>query len=164
MSIQPCTSTPVQRGVVLFEPAVFKAAYPEFATITDPVLSANFDLATLVLANSCRGAVQNAAKREQLLNLLVAHITQLRNGINGQPASGVVGQVTGATQGTVSVEAFAIPATLNQAWFSQTAWGLLFWTATASFRTMRYVAPPAVCADNVVYDNFPNGAGGGSCW
>lgn len=147
MTIASCPpSTTETHGVVVFVPADFKAAFPEFATVADAVLDLNFDLATLVLDNSCNGVVTDAVKREKLLNLLVAHVTQLRNGANGGAPSGLVGQLIAARQGSIDVQIANLGAGMNQAWFAQTPWGLLFWNATAYLRTFRYV--PAPCADD----------------
>jgi hypothetical protein len=148
MTITACPpSTPIQTGVVVFVPATFKTLFPEFATVGDAVLAFNFDLATLFLNNNCCSVVQSAPKRETLLNLLVAHITALRNGANGQAASGIVGRVSSASEGSVSVDADLGDVPFSAAYFAQTQWGLMFWRATAPWRQMIYVAPPAVCAD-----------------
>lgn len=148
MSVGPCPPNgPVSHGVVEFEPEVFKAAYPEFATITDPVLEVNFDLATLQLNNSCGSRVSDAALREKLLNLLVAHITTLRNGANGQPPPGMVGRIGYAIEGSVAATADMGPQVYGQAYYNQTQWGAMYWQATAIYRTFQYVPAPAVCAD-----------------
>src|ERR1700741_2414652 len=103
MSIVPCApSTPVS-GVVVFDPAAFKTAYTSFATVGDPALQLSFTLAQLQLNNSCGSRVCDAVTREVLLNLLVAHITALKDGENGNPPSGLVGQVNHAQQGSVQV-------------------------------------------------------------
>lgn len=141
MPVVPCTPTTLVTGVVTFDPTLFKAAYPEFVTVADAVLIGNFGLAQLVLSNSCRSVVLDANKRETLLNLLVAHITQLRNGVNGQQPGGLVGRVNTATEGSVSVGA-EFPATMSAAWFLQTQWGATYWQATLAYRTMRYVPAP----------------------
>lgn len=135
------------RGVVNFVPADFKAGFPEFTSIADAVLSVNFGLATLQLNNSCNSRVLNALQREQLLNLLTAHVTQLRNGINGQAASGIVGRISEAAEGSVRASADMGNVTLNAAYFLQTQWGAMYWQATAQYRTAVYVPAPAVCAD-----------------
>lgn len=148
MSIAPCPpSTPVPTGVVVFVPADFKAAFPEFATVADGALSLNFNLATLQMANTCRSRVMNAATRESLLNLLTAHITALRNGQNGQPPPGIVGRVSDAAEGSVSVSAEMGEMAYGQAYYMQTQWGALYWQSTARFRMFQYVAPPPTCAD-----------------
>jgi hypothetical protein len=132
-------------------PADFKLAFPEFATVADAALLVNFDAATMLLNNSCGSRVCDAVLREKLLNWLTAHITALRNGVNGQPPSGLVGRIDSATEGSVSVSAVLADATLDQAWYTQTQYGLFYWNATAAYRTFVYVPAPAVCAD------YPNG-------
>lgn len=136
----PPNSPPVH-GVVTFDPSVFKSAYPAFATVDATALTLNFTYATIILNNTCRSIVVDAVTRETLLNLLVAHITALLQGANGQPPSGVVGRVANASEGTVSA-GIEFLGTINQQWFIQTQWGALFWQMTAVFRTMRYIGPP----------------------
>ncbi len=165
MSVAACPpNSPVVHGVVVFDPTVFIGIFPEFATVSAPALSFNFQLATLVLNNSCCSRVTDANKRESLLNLLVAHITALRNGVNGQPPPGIVGRVNGATEGSVSVEAELARTPFSAAYFVQTQYGLLFWQATAPYRQFVFVAPPPVCADlepGAGLGLFPYGIGGG---
>ncbi len=148
MTIVACPpSTPVSRGVVEFVPATFKTAFPEFATVADAALVVNFSFAQLQLDNSCRSRVCNAAERETLLNLLTAHITQLRNGANGQPPSGLVGFLNRAAEGSVSVGSEVGTIVYGQAYYLQTQYGFLYWQSTAKYRTAVYVPAPVVCAD-----------------
>lgn len=145
MTVAACPpNTPPTHGVVVFVPADFKAAYPEFATVADAALTVNFGLAQLILNNTCRSIIPDAVTRETFLNVLVAHITALRNGVNGQPAPGIVGRVDSATEGSVSVSA-DFPSTPDASWFIQTQYGALFWQITVSFRTAHYIAPQRVC-------------------
>lgn len=163
MAIDPCTTTAPVRGVVRFVPADFIAAFPEFATVATPRLQMNFDAATLMLNNSCRSVVLDAVTREKLLNYLTAHITALFDGVNGVAPAGAVGRVSGATEGSVSVQ-FDMGAVFNdQAWFEQTRWGAYYWAATLRFRQFRYIPAPPVCADYDAaypYGSFP---GPGRC-
>jgi hypothetical protein len=146
MTIAACPpATLPPHGVVVFVPATFKTAYPEFATIADTALVANFGLAQLQLNNACESFVSDASIRETLLNLLVAHITTLRNGANGQPAPGMVGRIGYAIEGSVAATAEMGPQVYGQAYYSQTQWGAMYWTATARFRQMRFVAAPQPC-------------------
>lgn len=148
MSVAPCPpQTPVLPGVVVFDPTAFKAAFPEFATVADMALSMNFQFATLQLGNSCGSRVCSPAERELLFNLLVAHITQLRNGINGQPAQGIVGRIDKATEGSVNVSASMGVEVYGQAYYDQTQYGAMYWQATAKYRTFIYQPAPPVCAD-----------------
>lgn len=160
MSITPCPSdSPVARGVVVFDPAAFKAAFPEFSTISDAVLNANFGFAELQLNNTCKSTICDAALREKLLNLLVAHITQLRNGVNGQGASGAVGRVSYAMEGSVMATIDMGTVVYGQAYYNQTQWGLTYWISTAAYRTMRYVPAPATCYDEFPGVPYDNGCG-----
>jgi hypothetical protein len=145
MTIAACPSGSTEtHGIVVFVPADFKAAFPEFSAVADAVLDLNFDIATLVIANTCEGIITDAVKREKLLNLATAHITQLRNGANGGGPSGIIGQIIAARQGSINIGAAEIKAGMNQVWFTQTQWGMLLWSALAPYRTFRYVpAPPA---------------------
>lgn len=166
MTIAPCPpSTPAPRGVVTFVPADFKAAYPEFATVADAALNVNFGLATLQLGNSCGSRVKNAATRELLLSLLVAHITALRNGVNGLPPAGIVGRISDATEGSVSVSADMGTVVYGQAYYLQTQYGALYWQSTARWRTMVYIPAPPVCADfaQAGYGNWPGSEPGCGC-
>lgn len=154
MTVETCPpNTPIVRGVVAFDPADFKELYPAFATVADASLELNFMAAEMLVRNSCCSRVADANKRERLLNLLVAHITQLLNGINGQPPAGIVGVVTSATEGSVSVDTTIGPIPFTAVYFAQTQFGLLFWQLTAPFRTFVYVPAPITCAD------VANGAG-----
>lgn len=141
MSVAACPpNAPPVHGVVVFVAADFKAAYPEFATVADAMLTRNFGFAQIILSNSCRSIIPDAVTRETFLYLLTAHITALFNGVNGLPPAGIVGRVNTATQGTVSVGA-DFPANPDEAWFIQTQWGAMFWQLTVPFRTAHYIPP-----------------------
>jgi Protein of unknown function (DUF4054) len=132
-------------GVVVFDPAAFKLLYVQFATVADPTLTLYFDLATMILANTCGSIVSDATQRERLLNLLVAHIAALQpvSPAGGAGSGGtLVGRVASASEGTVSVTAeYASQVSASMAWFIQTQYGALFWQLTSSIRSFRYVAP-----------------------
>lgn len=133
-------------GVVIFDPAAFKARYPEFSSVDGGLLQAYFDeAAALYLDNTDASRVQQVEQRSVLLNLLVAHIAQLNVGSSVQPASPLVGRVNTATEGSVSVGADmgAVPGTA--AWFMQTRYGASYWSGTAQFRTMRYIPGASSC-------------------
>jgi len=148
MSIAPCPpASPVVHGVVVFSPTAFKAAYTVFAAVSDADLNLNFSLAELQLSNTCRSVICDASKRETLLNLIVAHITQLRNGSTLGPATGAVGRLSYAMEGSVVASLDMGPVVLGQGYWNQTQWGAMFWAATAIYRTFRYVPAPPVCAD-----------------
>lgn len=130
----------VTPGIVTFDPDAFKTAFPAFATVSDGVLTANFNLATLYLNNSYCSVVQDEPTRAQLLNLATAHITALLNGVNGEPAAGTVGRISSATQGSITVQTEFKTDSEAAAFWNQTTWGSMFWAATAIYRTFRYVS------------------------
>lgn len=129
-------------AVVVFDPAAFKARYPEFSTLSDALLTAYFDEATIYLNNTDQSRVADVAVRKALLWMLTAHVSALNGGVNGQPASPLVGRVNSATEGSVSVQTDMGAVPWSAAWFLQTKYGAAFWQASAPFRTMQY-APGA---------------------
>lgn len=161
MAVVACPpNTPPVHGVVTFDPAVFRALYaPSFNTVLDGALNLNFTLAQLALNNTCRSIVMDANQRETLLNLLVAHITALLNGVNGAPPAGIVGRIDTATEGSVSVSAEFI-ATAAAQWFIQTQWGAMFWQLTLQYRTFRYIPAPPSCCGPGIGGGWPGGRGG----
>jgi hypothetical protein len=57
-----------------------------------------------------------------------------------------VGNVTGATEGTVSISAaWASSVSQSMAYFIQTQFGAMFWQLTSPYRSFRYVAPALCC-------------------
>ncbi len=114
---------------------------PPDINTTAGILAQNFQLATLQLNNSVASVVQDAPTRAYLLNLLVAHITQLTYGIDGQAPTGVVGRISAANQGSVSVQTEFATKSEAAAYYVQTQWGATYWQSTAVYRTARYVVP-----------------------
>lgn len=125
-------------GVAVFDYVVWAARYPELAASVDATLAgAYFTEAGLYLDNTDASVVQDVPTRLLLLNMLVAHIAIL----NGAARGGLVGRVSTATEGSVTVNAeLATPGTA--AWFAQTQPGASFWQATTAYRTMRYAPGP----------------------
>jgi hypothetical protein len=118
----------------------WQQAFPELAPyVNQGQANQYFTEATFLLDNTDCSPVQNLAQRACLLNLLVAHIAQLRAPINGQASSQLVGRISTATEGSVSVstELPALPS--SAAYFAQTKYGLEYWALTANFRTMHYL-------------------------
>lgn len=127
-------------AAVVFVPADFKAAYPEFGAVPDATLNGYFLRSQLFLVNEdC--PVQDEAKRLQLYWLLVAHIAQLSGALNPGGVPGPVGRTSSATEGSVSVS-MEFNASMGASWFVQTSYGAAFWQAAAYLRSFRYVARP----------------------
>ena len=127
-------------AAVVFNPAAFKAAYPEFSAVTDATLNGYFVRSQLFLANKdC--PVPDEDKRLLLFWLLVAHIAQLAGSLNQGGIPGPVGRTSSATEGSVSVS-LEFNATMGAEWWNQSSYGATFWAATAYLRSFRYVARP----------------------
>ncbi len=126
---------------VVFDPSAFKARYPEFAAVGDPLLHACFAEAGLYLSNSDNSPVQNLTRRTTLLNMLTAHIAALGGALSSDGQPRPVGRVSSATEGSVSASMeYLAPG--SSAWFAQTQYGAAFWQATSGLRSMRYIPCP----------------------
>lgn len=124
--------------VVTFNYAAWAALFPQFSTITqNQVTNLVLPMAETYCRNDGGGPVTTAAQQTNLLNLMVAHCCQLLFGVNGNQPSELVGRISDATEGSVSVSA-DFPTTPTNAWFVQTPFGAMFWQATAPYRTANY--------------------------
>lgn len=141
--------------VVTFDPAKFRLLYPNFGALNDVQLQFFFNQATLYFGNSPLNpafGMQGEAGMETLLYMLTAHIAWLNTSrdasgaaIPGSGPSGIVGRISSATEGSVSVSSEMGTANAGgpgQAWYEQTPYGAAFWSATAPYRTARYLANP----------------------
>lgn len=139
--------------VVQFDYPLFQQQWPAYAQIGQ-VLAQNFwDLATTLHANDGSGPVGNSTLQAKLLNALTAHLAQLyaprdsagNPAATGAPAPALVGRITSASEGSVSVSTEALQGftTAQAAWLSQTQPGSFYWVATTQFRTMRMVGAPS---------------------
>lgn len=126
-------------AVSTFDPVAFAARYPEFSTLSPTLLGLYATEAGLYLANDGTGPVPDVPTQQMLTNMLVAHIAKLNATVNGVAPSGLVGRISSATEGSVSVSTDASGIPGSAVWFAQTPYGLSFWAATARFRTARYV-------------------------
>ena len=128
-------------AVATFNYEKWNAAYPEFSNIDEVRAGIFFTESTLYHCNDGTGLVNDLAQQEMLLGLLTAHIAFLRVGTAGNPSpgsQGIAGRVTNASIGpiTASVDLQGLPGTA--VWFSQSAYGISYWQATAAYRTMHY--------------------------
>ena len=126
-------------AVVAFDLAGFRARYPEFTAVADPLLGAYFSEATIYLNNTDTSVVTDINVRSLLLNMLTAHIAALNSGVSGQAPSALVGRISQASEGSVSVSADMGPPSGTSAWFNQTRYGASFWQAAAPYRAFRYL-------------------------
>jgi hypothetical protein len=133
--------------------AAFIARYPEFTSpaatpVSQPVNSdlynVYFNEATLYQANNGAGPICDAGQAITLLNMLIAHIASLNAPTGtGQAATGVVGRVANATEGSVTIGTDNQYPAGSPQWYQQTKYGAAWWAATAGYRTMRYRVGPA---------------------
>ena len=124
---------------VVFDPIGFVARYPEFASVSSTVLGMMFTEATAFCDNTDGSQVQDIPTRTVLLNMLTAHITALNFGVSGQAANSLVGRVSEAKEGSVSVKADMGTTSEAAAWYNQTKYGAAYWRASSSFRGMIYI-------------------------
>jgi len=126
--------------IVTFDPAAFKARYPEFAGVENGTLELYFAEATIYHRNDGTGPVSTAAVQSSLLNMLTAHIAARYATVAGVAPSNLVGRISQATQGSVTVAAdYGTTQSENEAWYNQTKYGADYWRATAIFRGFHYV-------------------------
>lgn len=124
-------------GVVVFSASDFREQYPEFASnagFSDAMLGGCFARSTLLLDNTDASPVPEVETRTMLLYLLTAHAAAL-----WQRGSGNVGRVASAGEGSVSAS-FEMAGPINAAWYNQTQYGAMYWQATLTLRSGRYVA------------------------
>lgn len=131
-------------GIAAFDYAAWVQRYPEFGAVSEARAALFFAEAGLYLDNTDASPVSDVAMRGVLLNMLTAHIAVLSGALEptGQP-SGMVGRVSSASEGSVSVSVDTGLTPGTAVWFQQTSYGLSFWQATKGFRSATYVAAPA---------------------
>ena len=118
-------------AIAQFDYAQWAARYPDLADSVMPDLaSAYFQEAGLYLANDGTGPINDPIRQLLILNMLTAHIAILASAGRGG-SGGMVGRVSSASEGSVSVSTDmpALPGTA--AWFGQTAPGMSAWQAMA---------------------------------
>jgi Protein of unknown function (DUF4054) len=127
--------------IVQFNYAQWIARYPEFKQVSQATAQEYFGEATLYLRNDGTGPVRDAPTQSRLLNMLTAHIAALNApSADGEAAPPLVGRISNATEGSVSVQTQNDypPGTVQ--WFQQTRYGSAFWAATVAYRSSYYLA------------------------
>lgn len=124
-------------GGVAFDYATWAQRFPLLAAqVNATQAAAYYAQATLVLSPRARTA-QDMARRAVLLNLLVAHIAQLE--VQVAQGNTLVGRVSDATQGSITVRTQMEGQGASAAWFNQTPYGAQFWAMSRRLRLARYV-------------------------
>lgn len=122
-------------GVVVFDPVEFRALYPTIQA-TDEQLEMYFEMAETFLDNTKCSVVKDLGARKRLLYLLVAHIATLTG--QAEQGNNVVGRVSSATEGTVSIGLDYGTMGNNERWYLQTPWGAMYWQLTKKYRSAVY--------------------------
>ena len=122
-------------GVVVFDPVEFRELYPTIQA-TDEQLEMYFEMAETFLDNTKCSVVKDLGARKRLLYLLVAHIATLTG--QAEKGNNVVGRVSSATEGTVSIGLDYGTMGNNERWYLQTPWGAMYWQLTKKYRSAVY--------------------------
>lgn len=126
-------------AVVYWHLKLFRQIYPEFSAASDDFLQAMFDEAcALYIDNTDASLVQNVRERELLIFKLVAHLAFLRGYGAAGDRGGLVGRISSASEGSVSVSVDNPGSNDASWWYMQSPYGADYWQATAPYRTMRY--------------------------
>lgn len=128
-------------AIALFDYGAWSTLYPELASVSEARAGLLFQQAGLYLDNTDASPVQDATRRLMLLNMVVAHLAVLGGALEaGGAPSGLVGRVTSASEGSVSVSVDAGVEPGSAGWFALTNYGYAFWAATKPYRTFAYRA------------------------
>ena len=122
-------------GVVVFDPVEFRELYPTIQA-TDEQLEMYFEMAETFLDNTKCSVVKDLGARKRLLYLLVAHIATLTG--QAEKGNNVVGRVSSATEGTVSIGLDYGTMGNNERWYLQSPWGAMYWQLTKKYRSAVY--------------------------
>ncbi|HHE5697833.1 TPA: DUF4054 domain-containing protein [Citrobacter amalonaticus] len=126
-------------AIVVLDIPKFRAMFPELSNVTDAQLPYLFDQSNDYLNNSECSLVEDAVKRERLLYLLMAHLAYMRYGdANGNGGTGLVGRLSSATEGSVSVSSEAGQVEFRYMWYTQSPYGMDYWQATKVYRMANY--------------------------
>lgn len=130
-------------AVATFSFIAFAARYREFATLDTTLAESYFAEASLYHANDGTGPVRDPAQQALLMNMVTAHIAAL-NALDddSDPKSPLVGRISNASEGSVSVAVQNDYPPGTAQWWQQSKYGSSYWAATAGYRTMRYRPGP----------------------
>lgn len=143
-------------AVVGFDYASWLALFPEFAYVNQAQALLYFDLATIAHRNDIDGFVADAVTQSRLLNIVTAHIAALFATKNGsEPANPLVGRITNASEGSVSVGTDYGPVSASEAWWVQTRYGAMYWMMVAPYRSATYIPGPQRVFDSGGFQYFP---------
>lgn len=130
-------------NVFIFDPAAFKAAFPQFSKFTDEQLTQFFEEVENTVLDNTESSCIGLKDRKKFFYLLVAHQAALQDRIN-EGNTGLVGRISSATEGSVSISTdyLSSPTALAQ-WLNQTPYGAKFYAWTSKYRSALWVSAQA---------------------
>ena len=152
-------------GVVVFNYTEWTTLFPELAYISSGQAQIYFNTAQQWCDNTACSPVVDFApggQRDTFLNFITAHLAALLSpAASGAPASPLVGRISNATEGSVSVATdLKISASDLAQFFAQTRYGLMYWTMSAQYRKFLYSPRPFFPGGQFGYGRWPGGYGG----
>ena len=130
-----------------FNYAQWQSAFPALSYVTQAQAQAQFNIAgEFYLRNDGSGPNWSTPQVQgDLLNLVTAHLCQLfvPNPAAGAAQPGLVGRISNASEGSVSVTAeYAAQTSQSMAFWVQTQYGAAYWNAMKAHRSFRYLPGP----------------------
>jgi hypothetical protein len=134
---------------IVFDYNAWAAMFPEMGGVSSAAALGYFNLATMFVRNDGRGPVDDEVKLQNLLFLATAHVARLlsnrTNGVSvtggAEPAPPIVGRITTASEGSVSVAADMPNQSMNAEWWQQTPYGAMVWMALLPNRVGPRIVP-----------------------
>lgn len=146
-------------AVATFDYQAWVAEFPEFANVSLPTATSYFNRATMFLPNDGGSPLRTTDQQRAMLNLLTSHIAWLSAprdasgniAASGTPESGIVGRITSASEGSVSVGVgeYGSGESPSAAWYLTTRYGAEYWQAMAPFRQARFISRPTYVPSSI---------------
>lgn len=140
-------------GVIIPEPpyATWLVRYPQFnpsggsQPVSSALYSQYFADAQMYQANNGAGPISDTNTATRLMMMLISHIAAMETASAlGVAPSPLVGRISNASEGSVSVGTDNQYPPGTPQWYQQTKFGSDWWAATAQYRTMRYRPGPVM--------------------
>lgn len=129
-------------GIAVFTYAAWVLRYPEFTSVNSGLAQLYWNEAQAYVDNTPCSIIQDVNQRTTFLNMVTAHICALNAVIGGVSSSPLVGRISNATEGSVTVATqLDVPQGTPQFW-AQSKYGIAFWVASSSYRMMLYAPGP----------------------
>lgn len=128
---------------VIFDYNSWALRFPEISNWVNATLATMYwQEATMLCDNTATSPISDVVQRAILLNLLTSHIAALNAPLGGQASPNLVGRISDATEGSVTVRAQMDMPPGSAQYYAQTKYGSQYWAATAQYRSARYIAAP----------------------